>query len=38
MSGATVPEIPAIFANIPADSMVLYVKNPENLIDLMNQK
>lgn len=38
LSGATVPEIPAIFAHAPADSMVLYVKNPANLIDLLNQK
>lgn len=38
MSGATVPEIPAIFAHIPSDSMVLYVRNPANLIDLLNQK
>ncbi len=38
MSGAIVPEIPAIFAHIPSDSMVLYVRNPANLIDLLNQK
>ena len=38
MSGAVVPEIPAIFAHIPADSMALYIKNPANLIDILNQK
>jgi hypothetical protein len=38
LSGATVPEIPTIFAHIPADSMVLYVRNPANLLDILNQK
>lgn len=38
MSGATVPEIPQIFAHVPSDSMVLYVRNPANLIDILNQK
>lgn len=38
MSGAVVPEIPIIFAHIPADSMVLYIKNPVNLIDILNEK
>ncbi len=38
LSGATIPEIPAIFAHVPADSMMLYVKNPVNLIDILNQK
>ncbi len=38
LSGATIPEIPSIFAHIPADSMVLYVRNPVNLIELLNQK
>lgn len=38
LSGATIPEIPAIFAHAPADSMVLYIKNPANLIELLNQK
>ncbi len=38
MSGATVPEIPGIFLFIPSDSMVLYVRNPANLIDILNQK
>ena len=38
MSGATVPEIPQIFAQVPSDSMVLYVRNPANLIEILNQK
>jgi hypothetical protein len=38
LSGATVPEIPQIFAHIPADSMVLYIRNPANLLDILNQK
>ncbi len=38
MSGAVAPEIPAIFAHVPSDSMVLYVRNPANLMDIMNQK
>ncbi len=38
MSGATVPDIPRIFAHVPSDSMVLYVRNPANLLDILNQK
>ena len=38
MSGATVPEIPQIFAHVPSDSMVLYVRNPVNLLDILDQK
>ncbi|NRH20471.1 hypothetical protein HOO68_00295 [Candidatus Gracilibacteria bacterium] len=38
MSGSILPEIPAIFSHVPADSMVLYIKNPENLLDILNQK
>lgn len=38
MSGATVPEIPQIFAHVPVDSMVFYIKNPTSLIDVLNQK
>ncbi len=38
LSGATVPVIPSIFAHIPADSMVLYVRDPANLIELLDQK
>ncbi|MBP9779530.1 hypothetical protein KBD33_02800 [Candidatus Gracilibacteria bacterium] len=38
MNGASVPEIPAIFSHIPSDSMVLYIKNPQSLIALLNQK
>lgn len=38
MWGATVPEIPALFAHVPSDSMVLYIRNPANLIDILNQK
>lgn len=38
MSGAIVPDIPALFGYIPRDSMVLYIKNPSNLIDILNQK
>lgn len=38
MNWASVPEIPAIFSHIPSDSMVLYIKNPQNLIALLNQK
>jgi hypothetical protein len=38
LSGATVPEIPAIFAHVPADSMVLYVRNPANLLDILSAK
>lgn len=38
MSGSTFPEIPSIFAHIPSDSMVLYVRNPANLLDILNQK
>ncbi len=38
LSGATVSDIPEIFAHVPADSMVLYVKNPTNLIEILNQK
>lgn len=38
MSGSTVPDIPNIFAHIPSDSMVLYVKNPVNLLDILGQK
>ena len=38
MSGAVLPEIPSVFAHIPADSMVLYIKNPENLLEILNQK
>lgn len=38
MSGSTLPEIPAIFTHVPSDSMVLYVKNPTNLLDILDQK
>ncbi len=38
MSGATVPAIPAIFQHVPSDSMVLYVKSPADLFDILNQK
>ncbi len=38
MSGATVPEIPAIFSHVPSDSMALYIRNPEHLLDILNQK
>lgn len=38
LSGATVPGIPSIFAHVPSDSMVLYVRNPANLLDILNQK
>jgi hypothetical protein len=38
MSGSTVPDIPNIFAHIPSDGMVLYVKNPVNLLDILGQK
>ncbi len=38
MSGAVVPDIPALFAHVPSDSMVLYIRNPANLIDILNQK
>ncbi len=36
LSGATIPEIPEIFAYAPADAMVLYIKNPHNLIQLLD--
>lgn len=38
LSGATVPEIPSLFAHVPSESMVLYVRNPANLLDILNQK
>lgn len=38
MSGATIPEIPAIFSHVPKDSMVLYIKNPQDLFDLLSIK
>jgi hypothetical protein len=38
LSWATVPTIPDIFAHIPHDRMVLYVRNPGNLIDMLEQK
>lgn len=38
LSGATIPEIPSIFAHIPSDSIALYVRNPANLLDILNQK
>ena len=38
MSGSTIPEIPAIFSHVPSDSMVLYVRNPTNLLDILDQK
>jgi hypothetical protein len=38
MSGWIVPPIPEIFSHIPSDGMALYVKNPANLFDLLNQK
>ena len=36
LQGSTVPEIPAIFSHVPKDSMVLYVKNPQDLLSLLN--
>jgi hypothetical protein len=38
LSGATVPEIPGVFAHAPTDSMALYIKNPQNLFALLNIK
>jgi hypothetical protein len=38
LSGATLPDIPGIFGHIPKDSMVLYIKNPENLFALLSEK
>jgi hypothetical protein len=38
LSGATVPDIPKIFVHAPSDSMVLYIKNPQNLFALLNAK
>ncbi|GAB0174966.1 MAG: hypothetical protein HHAS10_08450 [Candidatus Altimarinota bacterium] len=38
LSGAQVPEIPAIFSRAPSDSVVLYVKNPQNLFALLETK
>lgn len=36
LSGAVIPEIPQIFSHVPADAMVLYVKNPENILSLLH--
>lgn len=33
-----VPEIPAIFENIPSNFAVLYVKNPKNLVKILDTK
>lgn len=38
LSGATIPEIPSIFSHIPSDSMVLYVKDPLHLLQILDQK
>lgn len=38
LSGMVIPEIPQVFSYVPADSMVLYVKNPANLISLLEYK
>lgn len=38
LSGATVPEIAPVFGYIPSESMVLYVRDPANLLDILNQK
>ena len=38
LSGITLPQIPSLFTHIPSDSIVLYVRNPVNLIEIMNQK
>ncbi len=36
MSGMTLPEIPLIFSHVPRDSMVLYAKNPQDLLALLS--
>ena len=38
LSGITLPQIPSVFSHIPSDGIVLYVRNPVNLIEIMNQK
>lgn len=38
LAGKPVPEMPEIFAHIPSDDMVLYVKNPSDLWKILNEK
>ncbi len=38
LSWATLPLIPAVFAHIPKESMVLYIKNPQNILAILDTK
>ena len=38
LSWATLPAIPSIFSHIPKDNMALYVKNPQQLLALIDMK